>query len=221
MTCASLKSSVPPQFGTGIDLRFEIYWDFLLGAEEEIITRLYFFRECFLVSLCLVAIIVQEISAIVEPIFNFLLRIPVLKNSSWGGILDPNNYFSFWPCSKVVLKMTRLPRSLVRPHRTRLPPANSFVILHFILLLVVSNYGSGSHIYFFWQRSPVELITIDSWPSDTLYCVLTARTQGSSLRKRKRPFPLSLLPTVTGSTRWQETVKSLLEILGKQRRGGG
>ena len=28
----------------------------------------------------------------------------------------------------------------------------------------VSNYGSGSHIYFFWQKSSVELIMIGSWP---------------------------------------------------------
>ena len=37
--------------------------------------------------------------------------------------------------------------------------------LYFLLLLAVSNYGSGSHIYLFWQKSPVELITIGSWPA--------------------------------------------------------
>ncbi len=33
----------------------------------------------------------------------------------------------------------------------------------FLLLLTVSNYGNGSHIYFFWQKSSVELIMIGSW----------------------------------------------------------
>jgi len=40
-----------------------------------------------------------------------------------------------------------------------------FRLLYFLLLLAVSNYGSGSHIYLFWQKSPVELITIDSRPA--------------------------------------------------------
>jgi hypothetical protein len=39
----------------------------------------------------------------------------------------------------------------------------------FLLLLAVSNYGSGSHIYLFWQKNPdrypVELITIFSRPA--------------------------------------------------------
>jgi len=35
-------------------------------------------------------------------------------------------------------------------------------LLYFLLLLAVSNYNSGSHIYLFWQKSPVELITIGS-----------------------------------------------------------
>ncbi len=38
-------------------------------------------------------------------------------------------------------------------------------ILYFLLLLAVSNYDSGSHIYLFWQKSPVELITIGSRPA--------------------------------------------------------
>ena len=37
-------------------------------------------------------------------------------------------------------------------------------LLYFLLLLAVSNYNSGSHIYLFWQKSPVELITIGSRP---------------------------------------------------------
>ena len=37
--------------------------------------------------------------------------------------------------------------------------------LYFLLLLAVSNYGSGSHIYLFWQKSPVELITIGIRPA--------------------------------------------------------
>ena len=39
------------------------------------------------------------------------------------------------------------------------------LLLYFLLLLAVSNYGSGSHIYLFWQKSPVELITIGSRPA--------------------------------------------------------
>ena len=35
-------------------------------------------------------------------------------------------------------------------------------LIFFLLLLAVSNYGSGSHIHLFWQKSPVELITIGS-----------------------------------------------------------
>ena len=68
-------------------------------------------------------------------------------------------------------------------------------LLYSLLLLEVSNYGNVSHIYFFWQKSSVELITIGSWrPSGgvrvqffsctgTLYCVLIARTQGTNLGK--------------------------------------
>jgi hypothetical protein len=37
--------------------------------------------------------------------------------------------------------------------------------MYFLLLSAVSNYGSGSHIDLFWQKSPVELITIVSRPS--------------------------------------------------------
>jgi hypothetical protein len=39
-----------------------------------------------------------------------------------------------------------------RQGATRVP------LLYSSLLLAVSNYGSGSHIYFFWQKSPMELI---------------------------------------------------------------
>ena len=38
-------------------------------------------------------------------------------------------------------------------------------IPYFLFLLAVSNYDSGSHIYLFWQKSPVELITIGSRPA--------------------------------------------------------
>ena len=38
-------------------------------------------------------------------------------------------------------------------------------ILYSLLLLAVSNYGNGSHIYFFWQKRSVELIMIGSWPA--------------------------------------------------------
>ena len=38
-------------------------------------------------------------------------------------------------------------------------------LLYFLLLLAVSNYGSGSHIYLFWQKSPVKLITNGSRPA--------------------------------------------------------
>jgi hypothetical protein len=37
--------------------------------------------------------------------------------------------------------------------------------MYALLLLAVSNYVSGSHIYFFWQKSSVELIMIGSWPA--------------------------------------------------------
>ena len=40
-----------------------------------------------------------------------------------------------------------------------------FRLLYFLLLLAVSNYGSGSHIYLFWQKNSVELITIGSRPA--------------------------------------------------------
>jgi len=46
-----------------------------------------------------------------------------------------------------------------RQGATRVP------LLYSSLLLAVSNYGSGSHIDLFWQKSPVELITIGSRPS--------------------------------------------------------
>jgi hypothetical protein len=42
---------------------------------------------------------------------------------------------------------------------------NRCEILYFLLLLAVSNYGSGSHIYLFWQKSPVKLITNGSRPA--------------------------------------------------------
>ncbi len=38
-------------------------------------------------------------------------------------------------------------------------------VLYSLLLLAVSNYGNGSHIYFFWQKRSVELIMIGSWPA--------------------------------------------------------
>ena len=39
----------------------------------------------------------------------------------------------------------------------------------FLITFGVSNHGSGSHIYFFWQKSPVEFITIGSWPGGSEY----------------------------------------------------
>jgi hypothetical protein len=48
--------------------------------------------------------------------------------------------------------------------RTRIEVASLQTILYSLLLLAVSNYGNGSHIYFFWQKRSVELIMIGSYP---------------------------------------------------------
>jgi hypothetical protein len=82
------------------------------------------------------------------------------------------------------------------------------------MVLAVSNYGSGSLIYFFWQKSPVELITIGSWPggpstmfgvfasvcTGTLYCVLIARTQGPGQTRDDRD-KTKITPTKAGEER--------------------
>ena len=71
-------------------------------------------------------------------------------------------------------------------------PCPKVDLLYFLLLLAVSNYGSGSHIYFFWQKSPVEYLRLAvgrggpstffgvfaSVCTGILYCVLLARNQG-------------------------------------------
>ena len=43
----------------------------------------------------------------------------------------------------------------------------SYLLLYFLFVLALSNYGSGLFDYFFWQKSLVELITSGSagtWP---------------------------------------------------------
>ena len=57
-------------------------------------------------------------------------------------------------------------KQLLVCHRLRFPCSRKCLcLLYFLLLLAVSNYGSGSHIYFFWQKRSVELIMIGSCPA--------------------------------------------------------